>query len=73
MKHNLELTQKQIDLVWEMCAHVAFRSGKDADTYQQFCNLSEELENLTTDPNTFDNLLEMVYDNDIEESYLKIK
>lgn len=60
MKHNLELTQKQIDLIWEIGTHVAYRCGKDTEMYNDFVELYDNLEQLTTDPNVFDNHLELV-------------
>lgn len=72
MKHNLELTQKQIDLIWELGAHVAYRCGKDAEMYNDFVELCDNLEQLTTDPNVFDNHLELVTVED-EGTFFKFK
>ncbi|WBF79495.1 hypothetical protein BNNNBJKE_00050 [Aeromonas phage vB_AdhM_DL] len=72
MKHILELTQKQIDLIWELSAHVAYRCGKDAEMYTDFVELCDNLEQLTTDPNVFDNHLELVTVED-EGTFFKFK
>lgn len=72
MKHNLELTQKQIDLIWELSAHVAYRCGKDTEMYTDFVELCDNLEQLTTDPNVFDNHLELVTVED-EDPFFKFK
>lgn len=72
MKHNLELTQNQIDLIWELSAHVAYRCGKDTEMYTDFVELCDNLEQLTTDPNVFDNHLELVTVED-EGTFFKFK
>lgn len=72
MKHNLELTQKQIDLIWELGAHIAYRCGKDTEMYADFVELYDNLEQLTTDPNVFDNHLELVIVED-EGTFFKFK
>lgn len=72
MKHNLELTQNQIDLIWELSAHVAYRCGKDTKMYTDFVELCDNLEQLTTDPNVFDNHLKLVTVED-EGTFFKFK
>lgn len=72
MKHNLELTQKQIDLIWELSAHVAYREGSNTEVYNDFVELCDTLEELTTDPDVFDTHLELVVVED-EDPYFKFK
>lgn len=71
-KKLVALTQKQIDLIWELGAHVAYRCGKDAEMYTDFVELCDNLEQLTTDPNVFDNHLELVTVED-EDPFFKFK
>lgn len=55
-----------------MSAHVAYRCGKDTEIYTDFVELCDDLEQLTTDPNVFDNHLELVTVED-EEQFFKFK
>lgn len=71
-KKLVALTQKQVDLIWELVAHVAYRCGKDTEMYTDFVELCDNLEELTTDPNVFDNHLELVTVED-ESTFFKFK
>lgn len=74
MKHKLELTQKQVDLLWELTAYVTYRCGNDIEMYNDFVELAKDLENLTTDVNSFDNHVVFVYDEDVpQDSHFKLK
>lgn len=71
-KKLVALTQNQVDLIWEMSAYVAYREGSNTEVYNDFVELCDSLEELTTEPDVFDNHLELVVVDD-EEPYFKFK
>lgn len=71
-KKLVALTQNQVDLMWQLTAHVAYREGSNTEVYNDFVELCDTLEELTTDPNVFDTYLELVVVED-EDPYFKFK
>ena len=71
-KKLVALTQKQVDLIWGLTAHVAYRCGQDTEMYTDFVELCDTLEELTTEPDVFDKYVELVVVED-EDPYFKFK
>lgn len=71
-KKLVALTQNQVDLMWQLTAHVAYREGSNSEVYNDFVELCDTLEELTTNPDIFDTHLELVVVED-EDPYFKFK